>query len=338
MTTAIASNVTSFADGFRTDFEDQGVGFIDTVKTVWEFVQDPSTDQFQEIWDGAMEIAQFVMEDPIEGAKLLADSSLSGAIEDIENGDVARGAGKIAAFAVTSIVGGVAAVKGASALTNLVQRMRTMTDGDGASGGGPTATTTPDGDGPPPTNSTPDAAETPSTPPDEGAPAPEDTSSTPPPSTPEASVPSDDLIRSIFGELDEAGMAFARRVDVKHVFQGDAEGGLHWVQQPGMVGDINVVERSKPSYQPGTTDIHLPDGTVKKSTMFPREWSQKDVLDAIRDAETAIGDAGFEPSVQGNGMEVGHAVVRGFEIRVVRDMETKQIVTALPTKPNKAFT
>jgi hypothetical protein len=152
--------------------------------------------------------------------------------------------------------------------------------------------------------------------------------------------PSAKLVKELFGSLDGALGDFARRVRLEHIFKGDLDGGLHHVAAPGRHGDFDVAAKGR--YHPGKTwdaNVTMPDGTIKKSVMFPREWTRTEVLEAIRQAELRIQDSGgWVDSTSVVGREVGSATHRGITIRIVRDKETGEIITASPSQKNQTFT
>lgn len=152
-------------------------------------------------------------------------------------------------------------------------------------------------------------------------------------------------------ELSPKNARFAERVDVDHIFNGGTtksgatNGGHVAPDGPGRRGSLTIREIDNPDkpYRPGETwraKVQHDDATKgKTSTMYPREWSNDDVVTAIREADkNATFDEVRASASSDASIRWGVGTHRGIEINIQKNVETGEIVTAYPRTSGTAFT
>lgn len=150
------------------------------------------------------------------------------------------------------------------------------------------------------------------------------------------------LIERTFGALSPEDAAFAQRLNVRHVFEGDSFGGRHVAPGPGRYGDIDVIELK---HTPGRTwkaDVTYRDAAgqpvTKSTTMFPREWTPTEVLQSIRRAEADAVPTGKTRQIAGRDIDILEGEDRGLKLVIHRDAKTGEVLSAHPKHVNKPFT
>ncbi len=286
-----------------------GEGAVDTVTGIADAVTHPV--------DTAKGVASLVT-DPKESWPAVWHGLTNPIVEDWKNGNEGEAVGR-GIFGVLEVIVGS---KGVSKLGKVVKKAPDTPDAP--------KVTTPDADAP--------------RKPDADAPKPDADDLK---LDPEVAARRTKFIDDVLGPLPADLRALAMRMDVEHVFRGGNGGGGHVAPRFGQLDDgRNVIQINSPKgeYLPGHTwraKLEFPDGTKKNaSTMYPREWSPRDVLEAIRDAEKSIPDGSWKAQASGakrTDVNLGTGTARGIEINIQR-AENGEIITAYPRASGEAFT
>jgi hypothetical protein len=164
----------------------------------------------------------------------------------------------------------------------------------------------------------------------------------PPPGGPKKTpiTPSAELLQKTFGDLSDADAAFAKNLNVQHVFHGDSFGGMHVATGPGKFDGITVVETSAKSGRTWKADVTYEDVNgvlvTKPSTMFPKEWTPTEVLQSIQRAD-GNAERTARPTFEEGGRKVDtyEGTDRGLKIVIRKDADTGEILTAFPKQQDK---